>query len=147
MKSRFKFLAIPMLLTIAMGCNGQANKEQILELRNSSNQAFQEYDLEKILSFLTDDVLITAGNGALIVGKESLREYLLKAGESKTYFVRSPSDIKVNETRGLAWETGTWKGYDPEKSNDPIVSGNYSAMWTNQDGKWLIKSQLFVTLN
>lgn len=53
----------------------------------------------------------------------------------------------VNVKKGLAWESGTWNGYDPEKGDVTIVNGHYSAMWTKTSGVWKIKSQLFVTLN
>ena len=62
------------------------------------------------------------------------------------YWIRDTKDIIINTKRGLAWETGVWNGYDPEKGEDSIVNGNYSAMWTKASGKWRIKSQLFVTL-
>lgn len=124
----------------------QSNKTQILELRKASNAALQEYNIDLVLSFLTEDVLITTGNGTLLAGKESLRKYIRSAGESKMYWIRTPKEIKINEEKGLAWENGTWKGYDPDKSNKPIVGGKYSAMWTKETGRWLIKSQLFVSL-
>ena len=63
------------------------------------------------------------------------------------YWVRSPKEIKVNAQNGLAWENGTWNGYDPEKGPDAVVGGNYSAMWTKVSGSWKIKSQLFVALH
>jgi hypothetical protein len=75
-----------------------------------------------------------------------LEHYILEGGESKMYWIRDTKDIIINTKRGLAWETGVWNGYDPEKGEDAIVNGNYSAMWTKASGKWKIKSQLFVTL-
>ncbi len=129
-----------------MELDAQTNKDQIQALRSASNQALKSYDLPKILSYLTDDVLITTGSGTLLTSKNALKHYILDAGASKMYWVRTPTEIVVNEKRGLAWENGTWKGYDPETGNDAIVGGNYSAMWTKASGEWLIKSQLFVTL-
>jgi len=125
----------------------QINKEQILEIRSESNLALKLYDIEKVFSCLTDDVLITTGNGALLSGKTALEQYILDGGESKMYWIRRTNEIVVNRKRGLAWESGIWNGYDPEKGDDSIVSGNYSAMWTKESGEWKIKSQLFVTLN
>ncbi len=126
--------------------HAQTNQEQIVALRNASNQALKSHDLTKILSYLTDDVLITTGNGTLLTNKNALKHYILDAGASKMFWIRTPNEIVVNEKRGLAWENGTWKGYDPDKDKDAIVGGNYSAMWTKASGAWKIKSQLFVTL-
>ncbi|RIV32870.1 nuclear transport factor 2 family protein [Flagellimonas lutimaris] len=124
----------------------QTNKEEILAIRNASNQALKAYDNTQVLSYLTNDVLTTTGKGTLLSSKKALKQYILEGGESKMYWVRTAKEIMVNEKRGLAWENGVWKGYNPEKGNNAIVGGNYSAMWTKASGKWKIKSQLFVTL-
>ncbi|MBX2945409.1 MAG: nuclear transport factor 2 family protein [Cyclobacteriaceae bacterium] len=94
---------------------------------------------------LTDDVLITTGNGTLIQGKENLKTYISKASGPKMYWVRTPIEIEVNNKLGLAWETGTWKGYS-ESGEKSVTGGKYSAHWSKIEGVWKIKSQLFVTL-
>lgn len=124
----------------------QTNKEQIVAIRNASNEALKSYNNEKVLSYLTDDVLTTTGNGTLLSGKKALAEYIFEGGESKMYWVRDAKEIVVNEKRGLAWETGIWNGYDPKIGSHSIINGNYSAMWTKESEGWKIKSQLFVTL-
>jgi len=124
----------------------QTDMEQISKIRNASNAALKSYDNEEVLSYLTDDVVTTTGNGTLLCGKDALEKYILAGGKSKMYWVRDTREIIVNPIRGLAWESGIWNGYDPENSSNSIVSGNYSAMWTKASGIWKIKSQLFVAL-
>ncbi|MTI40243.1 nuclear transport factor 2 family protein [Fulvivirga lutimaris] len=124
----------------------QQDEQYIREIREASNSALRAYDNELVLSFLTEEVLTTTGNGTLLAGKEALRKYILEAGESKMYWIRTALEVNVNETKGLAWETGTWKGYDPEQGEEAIIGGKYSAQWTKASGEWLIKSQLFVSL-
>lgn len=126
--------------------SAQTDTEQILAIRNASNQALKAYDNEKVLSYLTADALTTTGNGTLLSNKNALKEYIFEGGKSTMYWVRTATEIVVNEKRGLAWENGTWKGYDPKQGDDAFVGGNYSAMWTKALGEWKIKSQLFVTL-
>jgi ketosteroid isomerase-like protein len=146
MKSaKLLFLMIALLL-VSSGLVAQTDEVQIMALREASNLALKAYDNEKVLSFLTDDALTTTGNGTLLAGKEALKTYIAGGAASKMYWVRSPKEITVNAQNGLAWETGTWKGYDPEKGPYPVVGGNYSAMWTKDSGTWKIKSQLFVAL-
>ena len=125
----------------------QTNKKQILAIRNASNLALKSYETDEVLSFLTDDVLTTTGNGTLLTGKKELQKFISGGRKSKMYWIRETKEIIVNEKRGLAWENGIWNGYDPEKSGDSIVNGNYSAMWIKASGVWKIKSQLFVTLD
>ena len=127
--------------------HSQTDKEQIAAIRHASNSALKSYDHKKVLSYLTDDVLTTTGNGSLLCGKNELEAYILRGGKSKMYWIRRSKEITVNADRGLAWETGIWKGYNPEKSEKPVINGNYSAMWTKESGGWKIKSQLFVTLD
>jgi ketosteroid isomerase-like protein len=124
----------------------QTNKDQILAIRNASNLALKSYENDEVLSYLTDDVLTTTGNGTLLTGKKELEKYILDSGQSKMYWIRKTKEIIVNEKRGLAWENGIWNGYNPEKGDDSIVNGKYSAMWTKASGVWKIKSQLFVML-
>jgi hypothetical protein len=81
-----------------------------------------------------------------LCGKEQLTQYIGAAGASEMYWVRDSKEIVVNTSRGLAWETGVWNGYDPDRGQEPVIHGNYSAMWTKASGTWKIKSQLFVTL-
>jgi uncharacterized protein (TIGR02246 family) len=142
-KPLFLMIAILLVNTVVVA---QTEEARISALREASNLALKAYDNEKVLSFLTDDVLTTTGNGTLLAGKEALRAYIAEAGASKMYWVRSPKEITVNAQNGLAWETGIWNGYDPEKGPDAVVGGNYSAMWTKASGSWKIKSQLFVAL-
>ncbi len=146
MKSAKPLYLMIALLLVNSVLVAQTDEAQIMALREASNLALQAYENEKVLSFLTDDVLTTTGNGTLLAGKEALKAYIATGSMSKMYWVRSPKEITVNAQNGLAWETGTWNGYDPEKGPDAVVGGNYSAMWTKVSGSWKIKSQLFVAL-
>lgn len=142
-------IAFPIVCMLIFSSNlfSQTEKEQILAARNASNTALKTYDNDRVLSFLTDDVLTTTGKGVLLCGKEALESYIQDGGKSKMYWIRNTQEIIVNTERGLAWERGVWNGYDPERSDESIVNGNYSAMWTKKTGVWKIKSQLFVTLD
>jgi ketosteroid isomerase-like protein len=125
----------------------QTDKEQISAIRNASNSALKSYDTKEVLTYLTDDVLTTTGNGTLLCGKEALEKYILDGGKSKMYWIRDTKEIIIYTQGGLAWESGIWNGYDPEKGNNSIINGKYSAMWTKESGIWKIKSQLFVTID
>lgn len=130
---------------ISISVYAQSDKDQIQAAREASNEALRNYDTEGLLSFLTKNVLITTGAGSLIHGKKELRGYINSQDGPRMFWERSPNEIDVNSERGLAWESGSWKGYT-EASDQPVVGGKYSAMWTKESGEWKIKSQLFVTL-
>ena len=147
METKYTFLVILFILIFSAGSVAQTDKEQIAAIRKASNAALRSYDNAKVLSYLTADALTTTGNGTVLCGKEELRTYILSAGKSKMYWVRDTREINVNTKRGLAWESGMWKGYDPDISDESIINGKYSAQWTKASGTWKIKSQLFVTLD
>jgi hypothetical protein len=67
----------------------KTNKEQILAIRNASNLVLKSHEKEEVLSYLTDDVLTTTGNGILLSGKEALKKYIFAGAKVKNIlFVR-----------------------------------------------------------
>lgn len=134
------------LLLLAENVQAQEpDKQEILSQRKASNEALRNFDEELDATFSTEDSFITTGAGTLLAGKDELKKYLESATGEKMYWIRTPEEVIVNSKTNLAWETGNWKGYF-ENLEEPIVGGKYSAMWTKASGTWLIKSQLFVTL-
>lgn len=135
------------LLFLAENIQAQEpDKQEILSQRKASNEALRNFDEELDATFSTEDSFITTGAGTLIDGKDELKQYLASATGEKMYWIRTPDEVIVNSKTNLAWETGTWKGYRESTGEKAVVGGKYSAMWTKASGTWLIKSQLFVTL-
>jgi hypothetical protein len=120
---------------------------EILTTRQISNDALKAHDIDRELSLMTDSVQITISNGTLIKGKALLKEYITSVPDAGMYWVRTPDEIEVNAVQGLAWESGTWKGFRPEETPEAIAGGKYAAQWTRKDGMWKINSELFVKLN
>ncbi|NBC28047.1 MAG: DUF4440 domain-containing protein [Bacteroidetes bacterium] len=121
-----------------------------MKRREASNRALKSLKDDTYLNFLTDDVLITTGNGTLLSGKDELKAYVESAVDADPmYWIRTPEEVIVNEESGLAWETGIWHGYsaDDQDGENSLVQGNYAAQWNRASGEWKIQSQLFVTLN
>lgn len=141
---RMSFLS---LLFWAQNVHAQeSDKQEILSQRKASNEALRNFDEELNASFSTEDAFITTGAGKLIAGNVELKQYLASLTGEKMYWIRTPDEVLVNSKTQLAWETGTWKGFRINTGETAVVEGKYSAMWTKASGIWLIKSQLFVTL-
>lgn len=144
-----KFLSAVLIIFIFSGfvyTTKEGDEQLIREAREASNKALQNFDDEAYYQFLTDDVLLTSGSGNLIVGKKAVMEYSRNDEGLRRYYIRTPEEIEVNTGRGLAWEKGTWQGFE-EGRDQPVFEGRYAAQWTKESGKWLIRSQLFVTLS
>jgi ketosteroid isomerase-like protein len=149
MKSiRYVFGPILFLFTLIVNVAAQTqqDKDEILQLRNAYNTALKNYDNELSLSFLTDGVLSTISNGTLIQGKQNLREYIRNNSGTKMYWVRTPKEIDVNTDLGVAWETGSWKGYAAGSDEKSVTGGKYSAQWIKVNEAWKVNSELFVKL-
>jgi ketosteroid isomerase-like protein len=119
--------------------------QEILSQREASTQALRAFDADLNATYSTEDAFITSGLGVLISGKEEQEIYLKSLKGPRMYWIRTPDEVIVNHKTQLAWETGTWKGYY-EDSEQAVVGGKYAAQWTKASGTWLIRSQLFVTL-
>ena len=147
-----RYLFITFILTIiSVGVNAQsldADKSEILNVRKESNLAFKNHQIEKILSFLTEDLSIAASNGKIISGKTNFKEDLtaLFIGNPDLYFVRNSEEVLLNAEKNIAWEKGTWVALRPNTDNWKNYGGSYSAYWAKADGIWKIKSELFVML-
>jgi ketosteroid isomerase-like protein len=143
MKKSMFFLIGFLIVTLSHGQDKEI--AQILAQREASNKAIRNFDHELNATFSTDDAFITTGAGTLISGKEAQSAYLNSLQGPKMFWIRTPDEVIVNPKTNLAWETGTWKGYH-EDFEQAVVGGKYSAQWTKASGTWLIRSQLFVTL-
>lgn len=139
------FLSFICLLVITFSHAQESEVSLILGQREASNKALRAFDHELNATYSTEDAFITTGLGVLISGNDEQESYLKSLKGPKIYWIRTPDEVIVNPKTKLAWETGTWKGYH-EDSDKPVVGGKYSAQWTKASGTWLIRSQLFVTL-
>ena len=113
--------------------------------RSAQNTAIAQHDLQRVASYWTDDVVIRSALGRVIQGRAAYRTVL--GADSVTLYRREPDrvDVSDNERWPLAFESGTWTGSDP-RSGRPLMRGRYAAQWIKRDGRWLIRSEVFVAL-
>jgi ketosteroid isomerase-like protein len=120
-----------------MAAIGQARIEQ--------NELIARGDFERVASYWTDDVTITAGLGRTMRGREEYRRAFTL--DSAMTYERTPQAIDVSATWPLAFETGTWIGRRRGTSSSDTLRGRYSAQWVRVAGRWLIRSEVFVALD
>jgi ketosteroid isomerase-like protein len=113
--------------------------------RTAQNSAIAARDLDRAASYWTDDVVIRSGLGRVIQGSATYRATL--GADSATVYRRNPDhvDVSDNDRWPLAFESGTWTGSDP-RDGKPLIRGRYAAQWIKRDGRWLIRSEVFVAL-
>ncbi len=120
----------------------------IAKLRADSNAAIAAHDVARLVSFIEEDFQITTGAGVALSGRKAMAarfaEQFTKFPD--TIYVRSPELIEISSTAPLASERGRWVGRWTENGKPVEFRGTYQAMWRLTDGHWLIRSELFVTL-
>ncbi len=120
-------------------------QQQIAEIqlaRQNSNTAILNHNVAGVAQYWMNDVIVISGEGGQYIGKKLLVEVFTDMfAKNPPVFERIPSVITIGDSGVLAWETGVWN-YKTDK-----FRGNYSAMWRRIRGKWLIQSELFVSLD
>jgi ketosteroid isomerase-like protein len=122
----------------------------IKQARLRQNAAIALHQVDEIASYWTDDVTICRGLGFQLAGKEAYRKLFESDDPSspeQVVYERDPASIDVSSAWPLAFETGIWKGHRGNAEGPVVIEGRYSAQWIKRDGKWLIRSEVFVALS
>ncbi|MEO5817241.1 MAG: nuclear transport factor 2 family protein [Gemmatimonadaceae bacterium] len=124
-------------------------ESEITEVRSRSNRAISAHDLETVVTTMTPDIVVTAGNGGVLVGRDSVRASFRRSFADTTFidFLRTPDSITVSTARpALAAERGHWMGRYHTANGIEDIGGVYLAMWRRTNEGWRIRSELFVSL-
>jgi ketosteroid isomerase-like protein len=145
---RSKLLSVAALSVLATAAPSNISRTDdagdVRAARAQQNEAIAARDLDRVASFWIDDVQVTAGLGFTLRGRDAYR----RAFESDSMIVyrREPDNVQVNSHWPIAWETGSWAGRRAGQYGQALLGGRYSAQWVKQNGRWLIRSELFVAL-
>jgi hypothetical protein len=134
------------LLLIPLIAQAQAESKAIAEVRNArfaQNAVLSSHQMDSAASFWANDVVITAGLGTVLRGKEAYRQAF--ALDSGMVYVRTPAHIEVATPWSSAWEEGEWVGRRGP-SGPIVIRGRYAAQWHRLGPRWLIRSEVFVAL-
>ena len=125
-----------------------ADQGAIREARIAQNKAIASGDLGRAASFWTDDVTVRRALGQAVNGREAARKALEppSAPAIRLLYQRLTQDVEVGTKWPLAFETGTWEGHQGSLAGPVVIGGRFSAQWVKRDGRWLIRSEVFVAL-
>ena len=146
-------LFVLVLLSLSVACQRQADTRAADEatLRNLDaewSKAAGAKDLEKTVSYYTDDALILPPNIPTIQGKQGART-MWQGMFSVPGFGGGWKATKVEVARSgdLGWVTGTYELSETDASGRPIVDqGKYFEVWLKQaDGSWKCVADMFNT--
>lgn len=141
--------AVAAFALVASACGSQSPSAAATEAgavraaRAEQNAAIVARDLDRVASYWIDSVTVTAGLGAGLRGRAAYRRAFEL--DSAMVYERTPQQVVVSANWPLAWEQGTWTGRQGGGGDGArLLSGSYAAQWEKVDGRWLIRSELFV---
>lgn len=144
-------LFVLVLLSLSVACQRQADTRAADEatLRNLDaewSKAAGAKDLEKTVSYYTDDALILPPNIPTIQGKQGART-MWQGMFSVPGFGGGWKATKVEVSGDLGWVTGTYELSETDASGRPMVDkGKYLEVWKRQaDGSWKCVADMFNT--
>jgi len=141
------------LLSFAIACQRQtaadtraADEATLRNLDAEWSKAVGAKDLEKTVSYYTDDALVMAPNIPVLKGKEQASG-MWKAMFSVPGFGGGWTATKVEVARSgdLGWVTGTYELSETDANGKPMIDrGKYLEVWKKQaDGSWKCVADMF----
>ncbi len=125
-----------------------AAEAAIRSARTELNAALTNRDLETTAKYWLPDVSTTGSDGSSWVGGDQNVEGFKEIFNGNRFVSgrRTPNRIEV-ATGGPkdAAETGIWQWRERAKGQVLTYGGRYLVMWQLVDGKWRIRSELYVT--
>jgi ketosteroid isomerase-like protein len=116
--------------------------------RIAQNRAIAAGELDRAAEFWTEDVTVRRALGQALSGRDAARKALEPPAPPAPHLIyqRIAKDVTVSAQWPLAYETGTWEGHQATVTGPVLIAGRYSAQWVKRDGRWLIRSEVFVAL-
>jgi len=136
-------LAVLALQLSRAQANAKQDEATIRITRDESNKAIARHDVDGLVKSMAPDFTCTLGRAVTITGRDATYTSWkqLFATNAQVRYERIPSQMTISKNDTLAWETGIWKA-----EHSYSAGGNYSAMWCKRNGVWMIRAELFVSM-
>ena len=126
-----------------------SDEAAIRAARVAQNKAIAAGELDTVAALWTEDITVRRALGHSLDGRAAARQALEPAAGATTRLVyqRQTQTVEVSARWPLAFETGTWSGHLEKVTGPVVIGGRFSAQWVKRDGRWLIRSEVFVALS
>jgi ketosteroid isomerase-like protein len=120
--------------------------EELRQLRKEVTDAVNKQDLDRLLTFLDDDVVVTWQNAEVSHGPKEVRAYYDKMMKGPDHIVESVHiDPKVDDLTHLYGDTGVAFGSSEDRfkltdGRDFTILTRWSATVVKKNGQWKIAS-------
>lgn len=127
---------------------GQADAAAVIrQARAAQTRALAASDLEAVAAYWTDDITIRRALGHAVSGVAQARQMLQPGPGPSLIYQRTALHVEVSAHWPLAWEEGRWTAHPGDVGRAAVMGGRYAAQWVRRDGRWLIRSEVFVALH
>ena len=126
-----------------------ADEAAIREARATQTRAIARGDLDTVERYWTRDISIRRALGHPVEGAAAARKVLEPSNPppaTPIVYQREATRVEVSSQWPLAYEEGRWSGHLGSATGPQILGGKYAAQWVKRDGRWLIRSEVFVAL-
>ncbi len=145
MKTLFSIVATLLVLAIS-GCAPQVDVEaEAAAIREATDvewlEAGQAKDLDRFVSFYTDDASLFLPNAPIVTGKEAIRSGMSQAFSTPGFAISwQTTNIEVSRAGDLAYSYGTYEETANDPEGNPVSErGKWVAIWEKQpDGSWKV---------
>ena len=155
LSTHISLIGVLVALSLSVACQGQAGADtraaDEATLRNLDaewSKAAGAKDVEKTVSYYTDDAIILPPNLPTIQGKQGARA-MWQGMFSVPGFGGGwkATRVEVSRSGDLGWVTGTYELTETDASGQPMVDkGKYLEVWRKQaDGSWKCVADMFNT--
>ena len=131
------------LLVAGTGCASAVNPEdvraRILQLDAEWSEAAQTRDVDRIVSYWSDDATVLPPGGPVVMGKAAIREFVAKSFENPSFRISwKTTDVVVSAGGDFAYGIGTNRVNVTTPDGTPVaVDGKAVTVWRRQkDGSW-----------
>jgi len=118
---------------------GDAARTELLRVDGEWSAAAGSPDVERIVSYWSDDAVVTPPHEAPIAGKPAIRKFVADSLKVPGFSVRwKPAEAVVSPSGDLGYTTGTNVFTFPDPSGKIVTSpGRYVTVWKKDDaGRW-----------
>jgi hypothetical protein len=123
--------------------------DAILAVRDLSNKALADHDIDRLEGTWLPNLHVTASNGEVIPSGEEMRRLFSESFSDPDFitYTRTPDEVSLSPGKRYAAERGHWIGRWRNEGGEKSVEGIYLAQWHRTESGWRIRSELFVALS
>lgn len=114
--------------------------------RAAQTAAIANGDFKSVASFWTEDITVRRALGQAVSGVAEALAALMPNNNAPLVYQRESVSVEVSASGLLAFEEGRWSGHPGNAQAAPVTGGRYAAQWVKHEGRWLIRSEIFVAL-